>query len=223
MPDYDFYLVTVAQICSQKKPSTAPEIWKAMNQKIDISRDKVNYLIASADSRYGITCEEDGQKPLYALEWKEVVRSVLLTRNLLTVMQRTYRKQNGSPELRAHLKQFFTKFPDLLNRESGIQQAKVYSVCHMQKVLAVLRTFTASVSVQELARCLKKEEFSVKQVRRIAEKEIPAVFFAEISGGNSHYIRLLPESKIKIFHYFTPEDLLSLYDFLYHAGLTELF
>ena len=174
MPDYDFYLMTLSQICSQKQPVTAPTIWKAMNRRICISRDKVNYLIASADSRYGITCEEDGQKPLYALEWEEVACSVLLTRNLLAVMQRMYRKQKGSQDLQAHLKQFFIEFPTLLDIDSNIQQAEVCSVCQMQKVLAVLRTFTGSVSIQKLAKYLEKEELSVKQVRRIAEKKFPA-------------------------------------------------
>jgi len=230
MPDYDFYLMTVALLCSQKKPMTAPEIWKSLNSRhgISVSRDKVNYLIAAADSRYGITCEEDGEKPLYTLEWKEVSRSVLLTRNLLTAMQSAYRKRQGSPELQKHLKQFFSEFPALLNADSGFHPAEVYSVCLMQKLLSILRTSQYAVSITELKDRMntcrpKKEELSSKQIRRIAEKELPHIFFAEVSGSNLHFVRLLPESLIKVFQYFTPADVLALYDFLHDTGVTSLF
>jgi len=230
MPNYDFYLMTVTLLCHQKKLVTAPEIWKSLNYQhgIHISRDKVNHLLTAADSRYGVTCEEDGEKPHYFLEWKEVARSVLLTRNLLTLMQRAYRKKKGTPELQKHLKYFFSEHPALLNADSGFHPAEVYSICLMQKILVILRENQRAISVPELknclnACCLEGDELSSKRIRRIAEKELPHIFFTEVSGSNLHSVRLLPESMIKIFRYFTPADILALYDSLHDTGVTSLF
>ncbi|MBR1555500.1 MAG: hypothetical protein IJ644_08935 [Oscillospiraceae bacterium] len=231
MPDYDSYLMTIALLCNHEKPMTSPEIWKCLHYQhgIPISRDKVNHLLEVADSRYAMTCEKDDGKLLHTLKKDEtVIRSVLLTRNLLTTMQTMHQQRKGSPELQNHLKTFFSKYPALLNKDSGIQPAEVYSICLLQKMLALLRDSPTFISIPKLTdrlnfRCLAGDELSPKRIRRIAEKELPRIFFAEVSGSNLHSVRLLPESLIKVFQHFTPADVLELYDFMHHAGITSLF
>lgn len=228
MPNYDNYLMTIALLCQSETPMTAAELWKACNQqyKIPVSREKIYYLVNTADSRFGITLCENEIKPEYTLDWNEVRRAMLLPRNLIASAQSMYRTGAGSLELQKHLNSFFVRFPCFLSDFVEWQDTEVYTISLLHEILAVLHARKKAVSIHELTAYLncrrsEREQLSEKRVRRIAEKEIPKLFFAEVTGANQHFVRLLPESQLKIYDYFTPEDVLALYTDLY--SITRFF
>lgn len=212
MPDYDAYLMTTALIC--QKPMTSPEVYWKMKPYGEFSRDEVNYLLRSAE-QFSETMEEDGKKSEYFITKEKAVKNFFMTRRVMYLAQKAYSSGRASPELQEHLHKLFTEHPEFLKSECRIADSDVRFIPKLQDVMLMMKIKKFCSSVPKLSDSLDAyslgEKFTSKQVRRIAKNEIVKIFFAEVTGRNQHILTILPESQLSLFAYFTPEDILELY------------
>lgn len=221
MPDYNNYIMALALLYNCDKPLTKTEVLNSINKTgADISRDVANYILDTIEKRFALDVhKKNSSKCFYSM--KRAGRNApnpedtLIPRCLLATAFRAYQQKKGSPDLQKNLKRLFANrkiqtIPD--------GNTSVYSIAQIEKIVSVLLK-QDSISISRLQgilnlNAMEEDCMSKKAVRRAA-KEVTELFFAEISGTHEHCISLMPEFKIKLFDFLSPENVLELYEMMY--------